>query len=175
MMNKRWGCLLLQWVAISWLLAGCASNTYQKVGPTPIIQAEEEISQEQLLDVGIVPFTSDEMTEEEAEDEGTNPDIRKAESHFMAYHLKNTLHSSSQWGAIGVLPASEGDVDVLIEGNEIARYHSEDRPLDLASPPGPRTPSRPPRSPAQPDVAAPPVLAALWFVGQAHRSSSPPR
>ena len=115
-MNKRWGCLLLQWVAISWLLAGCASSTYQKVGPTPIIQAEEEISQEQLLDVGIVPFTSDEMAEEEAEDEGTNPDIRKAESHFMAYHLKNTLHQSSQWGAISVLPASEGDVDVLIEG-----------------------------------------------------------
>lgn len=130
MMNKRWGPLLLLWVAMPSLLAACASSTYQKIGPTPIIQAEEEIPQEQLLDVGIVPFTSDEMTEKEAEDEGTNPDIRKAESHFMAYHLKNTLHQSSQWGAISVLPATEGDVDLLIEGN-ILESNGENLTLEI--------------------------------------------
>jgi hypothetical protein len=69
-----------------------------------------------LLDVGIVPFTSDEMTAEEAEKEGTNPEIRAVESHFMAYHLKSTLHRSSHWGAISVLPVETGDVDLLITG-----------------------------------------------------------
>lgn len=116
MTNKRWCRLLLPLVAMSSLFGACASSSYQKVGPTPIIQAEVEIPQEELLDVGIVPFTSDEMTEKEAEDEGTNPDIRKVESHYMAYHLKNTLHQSSHWGAISVLPAEKGDVDLLIQG-----------------------------------------------------------
>jgi hypothetical protein len=102
--------------AISVLLAACASGSHRQVGPTTIIQAEAEIPPEQLLDVGIVPFTWDEMTAEEAEEEGTNPDIRAVESHFMAYHLKSTLHRSSQWGAISVLPSEIGDVDLLIKG-----------------------------------------------------------
>jgi len=116
MMNHRSGRLLLPLLAMSLLLAACASSTHQRVGPTAIIQAAEEIPQDQLLDVGILPFTSDEMTPEVAEKEGTNPDIRAAESHFMAYHLKNTLHRSSHWGAVSVLPAADGNADLLIEG-----------------------------------------------------------
>ncbi len=116
MMNHRAGHLLLPLLAMSLLLSACASSTYQKVGPTAIIQAAEEIPQEQLLDVGILPFTSDEITPEVAEKEGTNPDIRAVESHFMAYHLKSTLHRSSHWGAISVLPAATGNADLLIEG-----------------------------------------------------------
>lgn len=117
MMNNRPGYILFLLLAMSSLLAACASGTYTKIGPTPIIQAEEEIPQEELLDIGIVPFTSDEMTEEQAKDEGTNPDIRAAESHYMAYHLKNTLHQSSHWGAISVLPAATGNVDLLVKGD----------------------------------------------------------
>jgi hypothetical protein len=115
MMNGQSRQLLLV-LTMSLLIAACASLNSQKVGPTPIIQAEEEIPQDQLLDIGIPPFTWDEMTPEDAEKEGTNPDIRTAESHFMAYHLKNTLHQSSHWGAISVLPSAEGDVDLLIKG-----------------------------------------------------------
>ncbi len=112
--HRRYALPLL--VALWALLTACASGSHQKVGPTPIIRAEAEIPPEQLLDVGIVPFTSDDMTAEEAEKAGTNPEIRAVESHFMAYHLKNTLHRSSQWGAISVLPAETGDVDLLITG-----------------------------------------------------------
>lgn len=116
-MNNRPGYILFLLLAMSSLLTACASSTYTKIGPTPIIQAEEEIPQEELLDIGIVPFTSEEMTEEQAKDEGTNPDIRAAESHYMAYHLKNTLHQSSHWGAISVLPAATGNVDLLVKGD----------------------------------------------------------
>jgi len=98
------------------VLSGCATYTAQKVGPTPIAQAQREIPEEQLLDVGIAVFTSEQLTDEEAKDKGTNSEIRKAEGHFMAYHLKNTLQRTSHWGAIRVVPSEGADVDVLVRG-----------------------------------------------------------
>ena len=74
------------------VLAGCATYGSHKVGPTPIEQAKAEIPEEQLIDVGILVFESKELTPEDAKDEGTSADIRKAETHFIPYHLKNTLH-----------------------------------------------------------------------------------
>jgi hypothetical protein len=98
------------------VFAGCATYSGQKVGPTPIQRAQTEIPEEQLLDVGSLVFESDELTEEDIEDEGTNNDIRKSETHYMPYHLKNTLHQSSHWGAVQVVPAETDSVDLLIKG-----------------------------------------------------------
>ncbi len=96
--------------------SGCASYYAQNVGPTPIMRAEQEIPEDQLLDVGILVFKSGELSEEKAEDEGTNNEIRKAESHFIPYHLKNTLQQSSQWGAVEVIPATTASVDLMVNG-----------------------------------------------------------
>jgi len=101
------------------ILSGCATYQAQKVGPTMIMRAQEEIPEDQLMDVGILVFESEEITEEEAEDEGTNNDIRKAESHFIPYHLKNTLSQSSQWGAVRVIPAETESVDLQVKGEII--------------------------------------------------------
>ena len=50
------------------LLSGCA--TYQaNVGPTPIKRAQAEIPEDQLMDVGILTFDSEEISEKEAEEE----------------------------------------------------------------------------------------------------------
>ena len=98
------------------VLSGCSSYQAHKVGPTPIMRAEREIPEDQLLDVGIVVFHSEELTGDEAEDEGTNNDIRKAERHFIPYHLKNTLQQSGQWGAVQVIPAETNSVDLLVNG-----------------------------------------------------------
>ena len=95
---------------------GCATYNAQKVGPTAIERARTEIPEEQLLDVGILVFETKELTPEAAKKEGTNTDIRNAETHFMPYHLKNTLHQSSQWGAIQVIPAETNSVDLLVKG-----------------------------------------------------------
>jgi hypothetical protein len=97
------------------LLSGCA--TYQtNVRPTPILNAQEEIPEDQLIDVGILPFESQEITAKEAEEEGTSNEIRKAESTFIPYHLKNTLQHSSQWGAVRVIPAETNSLDVFVKG-----------------------------------------------------------
>jgi hypothetical protein len=94
-------------------LLGCATT---RVGPTSILQAPQEIPEDQLLDVGIVVFTTEEMTPAAAQEQGTTPDIRKAERHFMAYHLKNTLQQSGHWGAVRVVPAQTDSVDLLVQG-----------------------------------------------------------
>ena len=98
------------------IISSCATDHAQKVGPTKIMQAQEKIPEDQLLVAGILVFESKEITAEEAEDEGSNNDIRRAESHFIAYHLKNTLRQSSQWGAVRVLPAETDSVDLQLNG-----------------------------------------------------------
>jgi hypothetical protein len=100
-------------------LAGCATYSSRNVGPTPIELAKTEIPEEQLIDVGILVFETKELTPEAAKDEGTSTEIRKAESHFMPYHLKNTLQQSGHWGAIQVIPAETNSVDLLVKGKII--------------------------------------------------------
>jgi hypothetical protein len=96
--------------------SGCATYQAQKIAPTPIQYAQREIPEDQLLDVGILVFESEELTEKEAEKEGTNPEIRKAESHFIPYHLKNTLHRSSHWGGVQVVPSETNSMDIMVKG-----------------------------------------------------------
>jgi hypothetical protein len=98
------------------LSSGCATYYAQKVGPTPILRADQEIPEDQLLDVAILVFESEQLSEEKAEDQGTNNEIRKAESHFVPYHLKNTLQQSGQWGAVQVIPAATDSVDLIVDG-----------------------------------------------------------
>jgi hypothetical protein len=106
--------LLMTFILV--LLTGCATFTAQKVGPTTIMKAQEEILEEQLLDVGIFVFESDKITQEQAKEEHTSQQIRKAERHFMPYHLKNTLQQSSYWGAVRVLPGETESIDVFVKG-----------------------------------------------------------
>ena len=96
------------------MTAACATT---RVGPTAILQAPQEIPEEQLLDVGIVVFSSEPMTAEKARKEGTHAEIRKAEQNFLPYHLKTALQHSSQWGAVRVLPAETDSVDLMVKGS----------------------------------------------------------
>ena len=112
------------------LFAGCATYNAHEVGPTAIMHAEKEIPEDQLLDVGILVFDSPELDAETAKDEGTHPEIRKAESHFIPYHLKNTLQQSSHWGAVRVLPGETNSVDLMVTG-EIIASNGEHLVLDI--------------------------------------------
>jgi hypothetical protein len=112
------------------ILSGCATYSSHTVGPTPIEQAKTEIPEEQLMDVGILVFETKELTAEDAKDEGTSLDIRKAETHYIPYHLKNTLHQSGHWGAIQVVPAETNSVDLLVKG-KILESNGEDLVLEV--------------------------------------------
>ncbi len=112
------------------IFSGCATYSSHKVGPTPIEQAKTEIPEEQLMDIGILVFETKELTPEDAKDEGTSADIRKAETHFIPYHLKNTLHQSGHWGAIQVVPAETNSVDLLVKG-KILESNGEDLIIEI--------------------------------------------
>jgi hypothetical protein len=98
-------------------LTGCASHQYaQKIEPTAIQQAEQEIPEQELMDIGIVAFKEGEITEKQIEKEGVNPDIRKAEIYYIPFHLKNTLQQSGHWGAVWVMPSEIDGLDLAITG-----------------------------------------------------------
>jgi len=82
----------------------------------PRVQTQEEIPESRLLDVAILPFESAELTDKQAEKEGSHPDIRKAEGNFMAVHLKDTLQHSAQWGAVRVVPSEDNSMDLQVRG-----------------------------------------------------------
>src|SRR4030042_609451 len=98
------------------VISGCASLGVQNVPPTTLYSAKNEIPEEELLDVGIVTFDSVEMTEEEAKEQGTNAQVRKAEEHFIPYHLKSTLQRSSHWGMVRIIPKESATADVVVKG-----------------------------------------------------------
>ena len=128
MKSAVYNCLLI--LAAILIFSGCATYSSHTVGPTPIEQAKTEIPEEQLMDVGILVFETTELTPEEAKDEGTSLDIRKAETHYIPYHLKNTLHQSGHWGAIQVVPAETNSVDLLVKG-KILESNGENLVLEI--------------------------------------------
>ena len=97
---------------------GCATTTeVRRVDVTPAKQSPKPISEAHLLDVGIlhfhpnVPEDFDELVEE-----NIMPDIRRAESYFLAYQQKLVLEGTGNWGAVRVLPKRSNAVDVTLEG-----------------------------------------------------------
>ena len=104
----------------AFVITGCAPTTpmgYRKIKPTTLNQAQLEKPEEQLLDVGLVTSTPEEMSEKRMEKLGTLEEIRKAESHFIPYHLKNTLQRSSHWGAVQVVPSTDASADLIVNSN----------------------------------------------------------
>jgi hypothetical protein len=86
--------------------------------PVEAIQAESEIPEDLLLDVGIRVFDPGLPEEDESalEEQGIYADVRRAEARWVPYHLKNSLEATGQWGAVRVLPTGAEKVDVLVTG-----------------------------------------------------------
>jgi len=108
--------IMLAIYSLSLLTTGCASYNAREITPTGIQIAQVEIPEEELLDVGVVVFSSPEMTEEEAQDKGTHTRVREAEGHYIPCEVRNTLQQSAQWGAVRVLPETGQSHDVIING-----------------------------------------------------------
>lgn len=97
-------------------LVGCTSNTIKTTQTTPVVQEHAEIPESELLDVGIYLFDPGLDDLDDDERQLVFPEVRKAESRFMPYRLMETLQTSSAWGAVRVIPASQNAVDVTVDG-----------------------------------------------------------
>ncbi len=82
------------------------------------IQAEYEIPEDRLLDVGIRVFDpgTEDQDAQEMEEKGVFEDVRRSEARYIPFQLKHTLESTGQWGAVRVVPVDSDSVDVTVTG-----------------------------------------------------------
>ncbi|MEX2489108.1 MAG: hypothetical protein WD356_06210 [Pseudomonadales bacterium] len=113
--NKLFKSLLITTVLAA-TLAGCSSTKVIKANSTPPIQASGEIRANARLDIGIQPLDTNIPDQEELEDALIVPDVRRAESRYIAYHLKDTLELTGHWGAVRVIPEDNETVHLTVSG-----------------------------------------------------------
>jgi hypothetical protein len=111
--------VLIICIGLFYITACSTLDGARKTAQTKMVQAKQTIPEAELLDVDIAIFTSDEITEKRARKEGTNPEVRKAENHFIPYHLKNTLEQSGYWGMVRVTPVVSDAAEVMVRGEII--------------------------------------------------------
>ncbi len=99
------------------MLSGCSTTQVVTSNSTPAMQASEPIAFDEILDIGILPVDSN-LPEDLAqiEKELIVPDVRRAESSYISYQLKDTLELTGNWGAVRVTPESSKSVDLELQG-----------------------------------------------------------
>ena len=98
---------------------GCVVNESKPQPRVNPIQAERQIPQDELLDVAVHPLdpgVPPDLDPKALDKQRINPDIRKAESRYLATLLRSTLESSGQWGAVRVAPEGAQFIDVVVSG-----------------------------------------------------------
>ncbi|TDJ40398.1 MAG: hypothetical protein E2O54_08080 [Gammaproteobacteria bacterium] len=112
------------------LLGGCVSQTVRSVDMTPPQQAESTVPENMLLDVGVAVFDPNVPEDYDKQiEENIAPEVRRAESNYIAYYLKNLLQSTGNWGAVRVVPRATNAVDLIVSGSIL---HSDGERLELA-------------------------------------------
>ncbi|MFQ5701389.1 MAG: hypothetical protein ACE5HU_06055 [Acidobacteriota bacterium] len=126
-MASRWQAwALVPAILVSSLSAAVARSR----GPVEAIQAESDIPEERLLDVGIEVFDPGLPDEDEdaLEKKGIFAAVRKSEARYIPFQLKDTLEGTGQWGAVRVVPPGSRTADVTVSGKII---HSTGLELEL--------------------------------------------
>ena len=92
-------------VGVSLLLSGCATMQSKVADHVRPMVAAQELDSAELLDVAIVVFDSNELTDKEISELGLSEEIRRAEERYMPIQLKYTMQRTGYWGAVRVVPA----------------------------------------------------------------------
>lgn len=99
------------------LLSACVSTTVRVVDMTPPDQSTQQLTEAQLLDVGVAIFDANVPDDYDVRiEELIMPEVRNAESQYIPYFLKNLLQSTGNWGAVRVVPRPTHAVDVVVTG-----------------------------------------------------------
>jgi hypothetical protein len=106
------------WLAVLCLVLCVAVGPLEAKKPQDVVLAQEEIPDDLLLDVGIQildPGLPDEDPDS-LEEQGIYAGVRESEARFIPYHLKNTLESTGQWGAVRVVPVGVQAGELRVSG-----------------------------------------------------------
>ncbi|MBT8103682.1 MAG: hypothetical protein KJO95_11985 [Gammaproteobacteria bacterium] len=95
---------------------GCSVNEVVVAEETELVVAETPVDEAMLLDIGIVEFAPGIAADNDPQKTRVFPEIRNAETRFLAYHLKTTLQGTGHWGAVRVVPSRSAFTDVVVSG-----------------------------------------------------------
>ena len=95
---------------------GCTVSEVITAEKTELDVATLDISENLLLDIGIIRFDPGVPENNNSEKTGVYSGLREAEARYLPYHIKTTLQSTGYWGAVRVLPSEDVFSDVLISG-----------------------------------------------------------
>ena len=101
------------------LLQGCASSLPKQTPFTDLLTPTQSLTEQHLLDVGIVVFESDLSEIDDVDWHFLMSRIREAEGRYMPTVLKQTLSHSGQWGDIRILAEIDPSAEVLVLGDII--------------------------------------------------------
>lgn len=119
-------------IALLLLLTGCVTQTVRTVDLTPPRQSSGNLSEEELLDVGVALFDPNVPEDYDAQIEQIiQPEIRLAEARYMPFVAKNMLQSTGNWGAVRVVPRRSDAVDLTVQG-KIIESDGERLVVDIA-------------------------------------------
>ena len=116
-------------VATALLLLAAGSSAAEK---NALVIAKGEVPEAQLVDVSIdlfAPGVSDTPPSPMLQ-KGIRASVRKSESRYIPTHLRNTLQSTGQWGAVRVVPGGAGWGELLVTG-KILKSNGKDLELEL--------------------------------------------
>ena len=110
----------------------CVVSETRPVEYKPAVRADTEVPVQQRLNIGIDVFDPG------IPEEGTRarekmrvpPDVRNAESRYLAYQLKETLERTGQWGEVRVVPEAREGTELSVSG-EIMESDGETLRLEI--------------------------------------------
>jgi len=111
------------------VLSGCSTFSNKVADGVKPVVATQELDSSELLDVAIMVFASEELTDKEIRELGLSEEIRRAEERFIPIHLKYTMQRTGHWGAVRVVPA-ENAAHIQVRGT-IIRSDGEELRLDI--------------------------------------------
>ena len=119
---KKHGSLILVLGLVG--LAGCTVQEVITAEHTRLKVASLELSENLLMDIGIVNFDPGVPDKNDPDKTGVYEEVRAAEARYLPYHIKTTLQSTGYWGAVRVIPSADVYTDVVLDG-EIERSDGE--------------------------------------------------
>jgi hypothetical protein len=107
-------------------LAASAAPAFAR-GDDQLALPKGEIPEDRLVDVGIDLFS---LADRGAEAKllvakGVRAAVKRSEARYIPIHLRNTLQSTGQWGAVRVVPGGAAWAELLVTG-KIARSNGRD-------------------------------------------------
>ena len=104
-------------VLLAFASTSCSSTEVINTNSNPPKVARIPIEDSLRLDVMILPFDPNvEELEKNSGDIPASKEVREAESRYQAFHLKETLEQTGNWGVVRVIPGPASYQPLLVEG-----------------------------------------------------------